>query len=66
MELLLERIAGVEKSIKATLEKKKYTQAAELGSTEEHFWQTLNTLRLGADGDDSAMKVCNARAQICQ
>ena len=58
VELLLERIAGIEKSIKATLEKKKYTQAAELGSTEEHFWQALNTLRLGADGDDSAMKVC--------
>lgn len=47
----------MQKSIKATVEKKKYRQAAELGSTEEHFWHTLNTLRLGADGDDSAMKV---------
>jgi hypothetical protein len=57
VELLLDRITGVQKSIKATLEKKKYRQAAELGSTEEHFYRELNTLRLGADGDDSAMKV---------
>ena len=57
MERLLERIALVQKSIQKTMEKKKFRQTAELRSTEELFWNDLNTLRLGADGDDSAFKV---------
>lgn len=55
---MLERIANVRKSIKATMEQKRFRQTAELASTEQRFWQDLNTLRLGADGDDSAFKVC--------
>ncbi len=57
MELLLQKIAGVQKAIKSTIEKKKFRHTAELKATEEAFWQDLNTLRLGADGDDSAFKV---------
>lgn len=57
VELLLHKIAGVQKSIENTIDKKKYKQTAELKRTEDLFWEDLNTLRLGADGDDSAFKV---------
>jgi len=57
VEVLLEKIAGVQQSIRNTIEYKKYRQTAELGSTEAMFWKELNEVRLGADGDDSAHKV---------
>ena len=64
VERMLERIANVRESIKATVEQKRFRQTAELGSTEQRFWQELNTLRLGADGDDSAFKVCTQDPRV--